>query len=218
MRGKFIFHAGLLIAGLFFMALGVALSIRSDLGTSPISCVPYVVSLYVPLTVGELTIFLHIILVSLQVLLLRKNFHLVQALQLIVGVIFGFFIDFSMYLTSWIPETAYAERLIMMILSAVITGFGVFLEVKAKIIYLAGEGLALAVSQVYNRAFGRAKVLVDSSMVAIGLALSILLLHGVKGIREGTVLAAVLVGTSAKFFNDALTPVWHKIRQKGKAA
>lgn len=53
----------ILVLGLIVMAFGVALSIRADLGTSPISSLPYVVSLFTPLTVGTATIAMHCVLV-----------------------------------------------------------------------------------------------------------------------------------------------------------
>ena len=42
--------------GLFVSSLGVAIVTKADLGTSPISSIPYVLSLRYPLTLGEFTI------------------------------------------------------------------------------------------------------------------------------------------------------------------
>lgn len=60
--------------GLLIMAFGIAFSIQGVLGTSPISSLPYVVSLLIPLTVGEATICLHVVLILLQILILRRNY------------------------------------------------------------------------------------------------------------------------------------------------
>ena len=60
-----------LFAGLWIMAFGVAFSIKANLGTSPISSVPYVVSLFAPLTVGNATILMHCVFILIQILLLR---------------------------------------------------------------------------------------------------------------------------------------------------
>ena len=49
----------LLAIGLILMALGVALSIKADLGTSPISSLPYVTSLMSSLSVGTTTIIMN---------------------------------------------------------------------------------------------------------------------------------------------------------------
>ena len=66
-------HCLILLAGLFIMAFGVAFSITADLGTSPISSVPYTISLISPLTVGTATIAMHCVFIALQILILRKK-------------------------------------------------------------------------------------------------------------------------------------------------
>ncbi|MBA2862985.1 putative membrane protein YczE [Methanococcus maripaludis] len=95
----------------------------------------------------------------------------------------------------------------MCLLSCIAIAFGVFLEVKAKIIYLPGEGLAMALSDTFKKEFGRAKIGVDVSMVAVGILSSFIFLHQVQGIREGTIFAAILVGSIVKFFNKTLSSV-----------
>ncbi|MBA2851136.1 putative membrane protein YczE [Methanococcus maripaludis] len=90
------------------------------------------------------------------------------------------------------------------IFSCIAIAFGVFLEVKAKIIYLPGEGLAMAISNTFKKEFGKTKIGVDVSMVAVGILSSFIFLHQVQGIREGTIFAAVLVGSIVKVFNKTL--------------
>ena len=87
-----------LIAGLWIMALGVAFSIQAGMGTSPISGVPYTLSLITPLSVGVLTICMHCSFVLIQILLLRKKYNPIQLLQLPVAIIFGFMTDAAVYL------------------------------------------------------------------------------------------------------------------------
>lgn len=68
----------LLLLGLSIMAFGVAFSIKASLGTSPISSVPYVVSLFAPLTVGTATIIMHCVFIIMQILILRRDYHPIQ--------------------------------------------------------------------------------------------------------------------------------------------
>lgn len=186
------------------MAFGVVLSVKANLGTSPISCVPYVYSLGFPLTMGVISIVMNVTFILLQMALLRKEYEPIQLLQLPVALIFGFFIDFTMFLASGIHVSNYLLQWILCLLSCAILAFGVFLEVKAKVTYLAGEGLALAISKVFHKEFGKAKVGVDSTLVIIGIISSLIMLHELKGIREGTIAAALLVGTIAKIFSKRL--------------
>jgi len=193
-----------LIAGLFIMAFGVALSVKANLGTSPISCVPYVYSLGFPITIGAASIVMNAVLILLQIAVLRKEYQLIQLLQFPVAVVFGFFIDFAMFILSDLQPSNYLWQWILCLLSCAIIAFGVFLEVKAKVTYLAGEGLSLAISKAFHMEFGKVKVGLDSTLVIIGIVSSFLFLHNIQGIREGTIAAALLVGTMAKFYSKKL--------------
>jgi len=200
-KDKLLKRCIVLVIGLFIMAIGVALSIKANLGTSPVSCVPYVYSLGFPMTVGLLSIIVNVLMILLQIVLLRKEYQLIQLVQLPVALIFGFFIDFAMFLLSGLQTSNYIYQWILCLLSCVIIAFGVFLEVKANVTYLAGEGLSIAISKAFNKEFGKAKVGVDASLVIIGVTSSFILLHRLEGIREGTIAAALLVGTIARFYN-----------------
>lgn len=205
MKTEGIFKRSLaLIAGLFIMAFGVALSVKANLGTSPISCVPYVYSLGFPITIGSASIVMNAILILLQIVVLRKEYQWIQVLQFPVAVLFGFFIDFAMFILSGVQPSNYVWQWILCLLSCAIIAFGVFLEVKAKVTYLAGEGLSLAISKAFRMEFGKVKVGLDSTLVVIGIVSSFIFLHNLQGIREGTIAAALLVGTMAKFYSKKL--------------
>ena len=66
----------LLLIGMFTAALGVALTTVADLGTTPISTVPYVFTVLTGYSFGTTTFFVNIFLVAGQVLLLRRRFAL----------------------------------------------------------------------------------------------------------------------------------------------
>jgi len=204
----------LMVIGLFIMAFGVALSVKASLGTSPISCIPYVYSLGFPFSIGVASIVMSVILILLQIAVLQKEYQLIQLLQLPVALLFGFFTDLAMFMLSGLHPSNYLTQWFFCLLSCVVLAFGVFLEVKAKVTYLAGEGLALAIAKAFHLEFGKVKVGLDSSLVAIGIASSFLLLHHLQGIREGTIAAALLVGTIAKFYSKHLVFLDHFLTEK----
>ncbi|WP_273277744.1 cytidylate kinase family protein [Maribacter polysiphoniae] len=190
--------------GLFVMALGVALSVKADLGVSPISCIPYVYSFKLPFTLGTLTIFFNIFLILIQIAILRRNYRLLQLVQLPVVFAFGIFIDISLNLVSDLNVSNYYWKALWCLMGCVVLAFGVFLEVKAKLTYLPGEGLAMAIADTFKKEFGKAKIGIDSSMVIVGLISSFVLLHELQGIREGTIVAAILVGFIAKSLHQKI--------------
>ncbi len=194
----------LVIVSLFIMALGVALSIKADLGVTPISCIPYVYSLKFDLTVGEITILMNTLFVIAQFILLRKNFTFFHFSQLLLVTIFGFCIDFALFLVSSINPTMYIEQFALCIVSCAVLAFGIFLLVKANVTYLPGDGFAVVITDKFKKEFGKVKVCVDSSMVAIGIVSSLTLLGSLQGVREGTIIAALLIGSLIRFYGSKI--------------
>ena len=195
----------LLLAGLSIMAFGVAFSIKASLGTSPISSVPYVVSLFAPLTVGTATIVMHCVFILLQILILRRNYHPIQLMQLPVAVFFGYLTDFGVWAVRGIHCSTYWQQWIVCLIGILLVAAGVSLEVKAGVVVLAGEGVVLAICKVLPKIkFGYMKVGFDVTLVVIACILSFTFTGHLQGVREGTVAAALLVGLIAKQIGQLL--------------
>ena len=189
----------LLLVGLSIMAFGVAFSIKASLGTSPISSVPYVVSLFTPLTVGTATITMHCVFILLQILILRKDYHPIQLMQLPVAFFFGYLTDFGVWAVQGITCNTYWQQWSVCIIVILLVAVGVSFEVKAGVVVLAGEGVVLAICKVLPKVkFGYMKVGFDVTLVVIACILSIVFTGRLQGVRVGTVAAALLVGLIAK--------------------
>lgn len=199
--GEHILRCSVLIVALFIMSLGIALSAKANLGVSPISCTPYVLSLALPLTMGTVTILMHLSFVAVQAALLKRNLRPVHLLQIPVVFLFGALTDFSMWLMAPLEPDGYLWSAVLCLLSCLVIGFGVFLQVKADAVLLAAEGMSLAFVKLFKWEFGAVKTSVDCTLVCIGLVCSLTLLPGLTGIREGTIVAAILVGMIVRFFN-----------------
>ena len=197
----------ILCAGLLTMAFGIAFSIRASLGTSPISSFPYVISMCTPLTVGTATICMHIVFISLQIIILRKNYSPVQLMQLPVAILFGYLTDFALKATEFIQPQTYWQQWLVCIAGIIIVGIGVTFEVKADIIVLAGEGLILAICSVLPIKFGTMKIVFDVSLVAAACITSLVFIGGITGVREGTAAAALLVGCVVKVTNKVIEKI-----------
>ncbi len=205
--GKALLKRSLLLClGLAVMALGVALSIKADLGTSPISSVPYVVSLMSAMSVGTATILINAILLLGEILIMRRQFHPVQLLQLLVVILFGWLIDLCLGVLDGLTYADYGQQWLICIAGILILGIGVSFEVTANLIPLPGEGLILSLCTKVPVRFGSMKVIVDISLVIIAVLLSFAFLAGLYGVREGTIAAALCVGLVAKSINRLLRP------------
>ena len=192
------------LVGLFINALGVSLVTKASLGTSPISSIPYVLSLHFPLTLGNFTILFSVFLIVLQILILRKNFKIENLLQIPVSIAFGYFIDLTMKLFFWVNPGNYMVKVLALLAGCIVLGFGVYLEVLADVVMLPGESFVRAVVQTWNTNFGTTKILFDSSMTIIAGVLSFIFFDRLNGVREGTIVAALLVGFIARLFGKHL--------------
>lgn len=193
------------------MALGVALSIKAELGTSPISSVPYVSGLISGLSVGTTTIIVNSLFVLAQILMLRSQYDWYQLLQIPVAIVFGLMIDMFSLLMGDIVLSSYIQQWLFCAAGIIFVALGVSMEVTAELITTAGEGLVLAICQVTSFKFGNVKVAVDVTLVILAAAASLLVLGELAGVREGTAAAAVLVGLLTKQFVKPLNHVKQKL-------
>lgn len=194
----------LLIFGLFIIAVGIALSTKARLGTTPILSVPLVLSLGLPWSMGKITIAMHVVFVVLQIVILRREYQPLQLLQLVVAFLFGYFTDFTLNLVSGMQIHSYLVQWLVCIVSMFVVALGVSLEVKANVVMLAGEGLVKAIAQKTRKDFGKIKICVDSALVIISVVASVYMFHKLNGVREGTIAAALLVGNIVSYYNKKL--------------
>lgn len=193
---------GVFLIGLAFVSFGIAFVTKAALGISPISAIPYSLSLIIPsLSLGNWTILYSLLLIALEILLLKKDANRTELfLQVVISFLFGYIIDFSLWILSDFGPTSYMARLLSLILGCAIIAFGVYLELIAGLTLVPGEAFVRAVSQVTGREFGTVKVISDTTMSLIAAALCLVFLRELKGVREGTILAAFSLGNLVKFY------------------
>lgn len=192
------------LISLFIISLGASLSIKANLGTSPLICIPYVCSLISNLSVGTTSFLFSILLILIQVILLKGDFEKRQYLQLVIGTIFSVFIDLTLFLVDFLNPADYFSQLALLILSCVVMAFGVLLEIKTEVVYIPGDGFIVAISKVLKKEFGKVKPYCDVSFVVVATILSVVFLGYLAGVREGTVISAVIIGPIVRVFKKYL--------------
>lgn len=204
--------------GLFLVALGVALSIVSNLGTGPLSCPAYVLNGIGGLTVGNWTIIVNMFYVLVQLAIFRSKFKLKYLMQIPATLVFGYLIDFSLWCISWLHPSGFVSRLVVSLVACIITAIGVSIEVVARAWMLSAEMTVYAISKTFSKPFGPVKVAMDSSLVVIASLMAWLIFRNPLGFGEfqglwpaltgasegiviglGTLLLAVLAGSLMKF-------------------
>lgn len=194
---------GCLSVSLFFNALGIALITQAHLGTTPITTLPYTLAAIFGLTLGTTTFACNLLFLLLQRILLRRRLGIAELLQIPAVLIFSVFIDFWMHLTGALVTDVYVWQIVMCIVGSAVLGAGISLEIMSNATVIPGEGLVIVIAARSRKNFGNIKVLFDCSLVLASCLLGLAVLGSIVGLREGTVLSAVLVGMFAR-----LTSPW----------
>lgn len=194
------------LIGLFINSFGVSFITKAALGTSPISSVPYTLSLGFAPTLGTFTLYMSIVLIVIQILLLRRDFPRQYLLQIPVSFLFSWFIDLTMNLLGFLAPESYLVKVCCLLLGCAILGFGVFMEMAANVVMLPGECFVNAISKTFHTDFGKTKVAFDTSISLAAAVIGIVLYRELTGVREGTIVAAVLVGMIARQLNCKIGP------------
>ena len=180
---------GWFTAGVLLNAFGVALITKAALGTSPISSLPYVLSLRFPVTLGQFTFLMNMLFILAQVLLLRKDF-------------------------SWMEVGVLPMRLLALAVGCAVLGFGISVEVAPRVLMVPGEGIVQAIAVVTGRQFGNVKTAFDATLVSTALLLSLLFFHQLQGLGIGTIFSALAVGRFVDLYNRRL-PLIYRISALG---
>ncbi|WP_276739895.1 YczE/YyaS/YitT family protein [Victivallis vadensis] len=195
------------LCGVATTGFSISLITKAGLGTPPISSLPYVLCEIFSFSFGTFTFVFNLALIFGQLLLLKKEFTPAQYLQIPVTLLFSCVIDLVMFLLSGLTVEAYPARIALLLAGCVTLGFGIALQVVAEAIYIPGEGLVRAIAAKLKKEFGIIKTVFDSGMVTMAVILSLACCQTVVGFREGTIIAALIVGSIVRFFIHRLQPV-----------
>ena len=196
------------IIGLYFLAAGIVLIIRSALGTTPISSVYYVLSLNSPLSLGTCTFLINMVLILGQFWLIRKNRTRQDIIEILLQLPFSFifsaFIDFNMTITNSLHPESYGMSIALLLTGCMVQSIGVVLELKPKVAMMSAEAFVKYASRRYNKEFGKFKVYFDVTLVTFAVLLSLLLSQCIEGVREGSLIAACITGYIVSFLNQKI--------------
>ena len=202
----------LFLIGLFIASMGVALSAKAGLGTSPVASVPYSVSLVNhTLTFGWWLNMWSVLQIAVQIALLRKKCKPVEIIiQTILAFVYGYLTDFSCKLISGLQANTYIMQFALMILSCFVLGFGIWIQFKGGVAMLPGEAMNRAISEVTGKKYENIKIFFDVLYIIVAAAICFIFIGKLEGVREGSIIAAVLIGNIIKLYNS----LYNKLTRK----
>lgn len=194
-------RVGIFLLGIILIAFGVAVTAKASLGNSPISAIPYSLSLYLPiLTFGTWVILFNLLMVAMECVLLWGKISIANVvIQVLLTFTFGGVVDASMYVLQVFVFDTYVLKILAVLIGCIIIAAGALCELYADISVLPGDGLVMAISVVTGRDFGRVRLLSDITMSVIALAICLITLGNPAGVREGTLISAILIGNIVRF-------------------
>lgn len=197
--------------GLLILAFGVVISVNSNLGVSPVSSLPYIVSNLIPVSLGTCVVIIYCFYILLQVVILRREFKLIQLLQIAFSTIFGYFVDFAEKIIGDFTLNSYVGRLGMLGFSIVLIALGLTIYLDSQLVPMPMEGLTECIAKKVGKPFSTLKTIIDCLVVVLGLVLSLVFLGRIIGIREGTVITAVVAGKLVGLMKKRITPIMNKL-------
>lgn len=212
------------VSGLMLLALGIAASMRSDLGSSPVASVPFMFNLTTGIEMGTATIMWQSFLVFLQFLLLRRDFSPWILLQLITGFLFGYCNSFAVWIFSLFPAPeSIFMRGVFTCIGFVVGGFGVWLYSSADVINMPSEGVVMVIAKKLGKPFHIIKICFDVTSVVIAGSCCLIFIRSLGSVGIGTVVISIMLGTMvgiyAKNWGKALQSIFDKDKRyliKGK--
>lgn len=193
------------LLGNFLVALGVIVSVKSRLGISPVQSIPFVCSRIFEIDQGLMTTLIYSGYVLMQIILLRRAFPVSGFLQILISIVFGYFVFLCSRLLSFPDPAGYPLRLALMLTSMLLVAFGLLFYLAARLVPQPAEGLMLAIEKLSGWEIPKIKIAQDCAMVATAALLSLAATGSVMGVREGTLVSMLGVGRIL----GVISKLWH---------
>ncbi len=202
----------LFLIGLFIASMGVALSAKAGLGTSPVASVPYSISLVNHLlTFGWWLNICSVVQIIVQIALLRKKCKPIEIIiQTVLAFLYGYLTDFSCKLISGLQVNSYLVQFAFMILSCIVLGFGIWIQFKGGVAMLPGEAMNRAISEITGKSYENIKIFFDVLYIIVAAVICFIFVGKLEGVREGSIIAAILIGNIIKLYNLAFNKITSK--------
>lgn len=201
----------LFILGTAFNAFGITLITKAYLGTSPISSLPFVLSLGLPPSFGTLTFVFNMIFFTGQIIILKKNFAKIQFLQIPVTIVFSMLIDLFMSFFVQFKPGNYLYSILLLILGCMVMAFGIKLTITADLIMTPGNAFVNALSGQLHKNYGTVEIYFDTVLTILAVIASFALFGKFRGVREGTIVSAFLIGSFINMYDKLFGTVLNKL-------
>ena len=205
---------GIYLIGLFVASFGLALSTKAGLGTSPVASVAYSVSLIdTHMSFGMWLNVWSLIQTAVEILLLKRKCKPLQiVIQTALAFVYGYLTDFSGWLTRSLTADTYPILFLIMLLGCFVVGLGIWIQFKGGVAMLPGEAMNRAISMVTGKRYENVKIFFDVLYIILAAIICLAAFGKLEGVREGSIIAALLIGNIIKLYNRIYDRFFQKNR------
>lgn len=195
--------------GLYILTLGIAFSIKANLGVSPVTSVAYAMTCIWGIDIGIATTIFQSVLVVIQIILLLKDFKWINCMQIVVGTLLGSLTSVNVNILGYLPmATTWWLQIIYLLTSLVLMSFGIYMYVNAGIMHLPIEGFTLTIATLTKKEFHKVKIAVDCTMVILAGSICLIFIRKFGSVGVGTLFIALCQGL--------MIGLWGKLLKKFK--
>lgn len=192
-------------------AMGASLGIKAAVGVGAWDALSISVCQVIGLKVGTFSMIMNITCVAIQLAILKKDFKIVHASQVLVSVMLGGVVNFMIYnVFARFTITSYAINLGLLLLSVIICSIAISVIMTVNLVTFPLESCCMVIANKLNKNFGTLRQMVDVAAIVISLGLSLAFADPIQ-VREGTVIAMILFGPLLNLIMPRLQPGMEKL-------
>lgn len=199
------------IPAMIITAMGASLGIKAAVGVGAWDALSISVCQVIGLKVGTFSMIMNITCVAIQLAILKKDFKIVHASQVLVSVMLGGVVNFMIYnVFARFTITSYAINLGLLLLSVIICSIAISVIMTVNLVTFPLESCCMVIANKLDKNFGTLRQMVDVAAIVISLGLSFIFADPIQ-VREGTVIAMILFGPLLNLIMPRLQPGMEKL-------
>lgn len=181
------------LIGIVILALGITMNTKTNLGVSPIISIPYNINCLIHWKLGTVVFLFYCFQILLQAIILRKDFHWIQLLQVGASFFTSLFVQvFDDILPVYHTLIARSFGLVGAI---ILTGIGAGITVRMNLVPNPADGLASTMStHIFHKNLGFGKNALDLISIVLSAAIGWFGAHSLLGVGIGTLCCMIFTG------------------------
>lgn len=200
MRRKLIVY----LTGIFTLAIGSNLFLNATLGVAPSCSLALTFTFLLPGSYALFNFIVNTALLILEALIVHK-FGKTQIIQLFITFIYSYLIKLTSIFLTHIQPHSFLEQVLLATLACIVLALGITLTIHSNLTVMPYEGFIGALAIRLRKDFGKLRVILDITCTLASIVISLILLHSIKSVGLGTILASFLTGSVVSFFDTILT-------------